>query len=87
MNHSMCVTHQVGAKPIINWLHRLAWIIGKDGPVMITCFKWWACDKRPGGNWTFTKAIISISKKSGLNSRRRKLDFKHNPSNTVFNSD
>lgn len=51
----MCVsTHQVGAEPIINWLHGLAWVIGKDGTVMIISFKWWACEKRPGENLIIT---------------------------------
>lgn len=45
------LTHQVGAEPIIDRLHRLASIVEMDGTVMAVSFKGGACGENQNNIW------------------------------------
>lgn len=44
MKNTKIGTHQVGAKPIIDRLYRLAWVVEMDGTMMAVSFNGGACE-------------------------------------------
>lgn len=64
MKSKQIVTHQVGAKPVIDRLHRLARAVEMDRTVMAVGFKGGACEE---SQWENSRSPATINSRKHTN--------------------